>query len=413
MEQRLSLLTEPRSFQPRRTAPSARHVGGEVQLVDSGDPAEGLDPSPLLTGIEELALDRLGYGSASTQASPARADTVRVVGSVAGRNGQTVAGVLVTAGPPDDPYGRRTRTDDLGAFVLDALPASELSLNAFSPRQGRASEPVEVLGGVRVWEPVLDPGETWSGLLAVRGGELPRISRVEWVSADKQSLDVRVAALSGSGRVDLTNLASGWGALVAATPWTSLPWVLDAKETPRMREREVRVDARDARTGELRLRVRSPPGDVEVRVWALWKAPADRGAWMHRDDRSDEFVLAGLPRGRYAIEVGSPSTGWVELGPVGVAAGETLDLGTVDLPAPAHVRRPDGEAGSRWLLRRDAVETLAAVFEGPGSSSVACPAGSYLLLDPDDRARGFAFELQPGESVVVSDEGVLSREPRR
>jgi len=283
---------------------------------------------------------------------------------------------------------------------------------------------VEVLpGGVHVWEPVLDAGETWTGRLDARGGKLPRISRVEWVSADKQHLDVRVAALGEEGRVDLVNLPRDWGALLAATPGTSLPWVLDPKETPRVRERKVRFDARDVRTGELRVRVLSPrvaggEGDparsaVEVRVWTLWKAPADRGTWMQSGHRPGEYSLAGLPPGRYTVEVGNPACGWVELGPVDLSADESLDLGTIDLPAPALVRRAKDASGTRWLLRRDAVETLVAVLEGPGTTSMGCPAGSYLLVDPADRSSGIAFELAAGESVVVTDDGVIEGPPGR
>ena len=61
----------------------------------------------------------------------------------------------------------------------------------------------------------------------------------------------------------------------------------------------------------------------------------------------------------------------------------------------------------------DGTLELVAVLEGSGSPSVACPAGSYLLHDPDDRSRGFAFSLAAGERVVVGDAGVLGRGPLR
>ena len=192
--------------------------------------------------------------------------------------------------------------------------------------------------------------------------------------------------------------------------------------------------ARDLEPGELHLLVAHPASTsapakanggagwlsdlrrVEARVWTEWKPTyAQRGTWMDREGAPGAFTLAGLPPGRYQIEVGSSALGWTLVGPVQVGPGETVDLGLVRLPPVGSVRVERSGPATRdfWLVRRERVELLLESVPASGTHELLLAPGEYLLFDPSNRPNGIAFTLAAGEAVVVGVAGVLRRESLR
>ncbi len=331
-----------------------------------------------------------------------------VSGTVRTPDGQTLSGVRVTRSASDR---RGTSTDPDGRFAWDDLEAGPRVLHASHPRWGRARVELELqTGEQRRVDLVLEPGLVLEGRVVDRSGAA--VTGVVVVREDAMA----VTAADGSFRfVDCEDRAYE---LVVHARLGRIPSVLGRRSGVRPHSGAVEFvvdDPRAVTASWIRGRFERPRGHEDAAL-RLELRRGDGPGFVTGVPQDGSWVAGPLQSGTWnlrALAQSSPLDSFQREG-LRVDPGETLDLGTVALPAPTTVQlAPETDSGAPLTELR----VIARPLDAPGIRTGLlwrherttplrsfAPGRWQIDVAPTERHLGtrLVVELAPGVDNIVT-----------
>ncbi len=330
--------------------------------------------------IDEFATTSLFLAHSEYRPKPAgHVIGATLEGTVFGADGQPVQGVRVSVQRvPDRGFTHLVRTVLDGRFEVRDLGVGTYEVRAGGGAEGFVTRMVEVTANSPMRQDLmLATGRTLRGSAADAKGSPLAGARVEYQAADGTVSDF--AEVGPAGQFAFANLPAGFGRL--------LLWGVRGEKLPIAEETNVLPESglvrfdlakRGAPLGSVQLVVHHADGavaeDLEAR---LWQVQTGRGAAFEK--RADgRWHVSGLASGFYRVEVGTPGSGFLELGQHWIDGLGVADLGTITLPAPGHLRlEAEGELEALELCRiRDDLDVRADGVQ-PASRSFQLPVGRW------------------------------------
>ncbi|MCK5943834.1 MAG: carboxypeptidase regulatory-like domain-containing protein [Planctomycetes bacterium] len=379
----------------------ADRVGGYRSIAQSGPFAAGLHPH---TGFQDLGAwrpakeeqDRTRKERAAEQRRRLRAESERrarggyVRGVLTDGAGRAVEGAAVLVVDEHGQVEHAVESGADGSYRIGPLTAGQVELLANGARAGLGMATVTVAPGQDTeWSPSLTAFATVSG--TVRdvqgrglGGWFVELQRDEgdWAAVAETARDGSFAVHGVPG------------------PVVTAVWTRDAPYgAPLLHGTAALVDAQPLALGlhpdaptraRLRVHVGVPVELGEARVEArLLQVRTGYVAQLTALGHEDGFATEPLPGGAYRVQVGAAGAGWLESDNIVLDGRGLMDVGRMVLPGPGRVRlRAVGEVE---LPHREALAFYRRT-----------PAVDVRSLH---RVDGDAFELPPGEHVLVWTEG--------
>lgn len=351
----------------------------------------------------------LGYFS---EDAPEEAKVV-ISGSVRTSSGEPVREALVVW--TESGKRRSVKSTKDGSFRLTASAGRILGLRAGGGDHGLAVESFDLRqaedGSEYVWEPLLDRGQEVRGHINDSDGKPLDGWVVEFVSTrGAETFSDKTRSRTGSFAIPNVPERSGELRLRRSA---SQPFVDQIVSDVRPGPEELGVVVSLREPGALKLELKTPEGEpLEGADVRLWQADSGRGSAMNWDVEQRAYALSELPPGSYRVVAGSTERGYLDLGLVEITAGETSDLGALNVPAAGGLSvlpelDPDRDAGGlTWTLlhRGPAVESWVAAGTLEGLFPTQLPAGDYLMLiGGDDCALpAMPFSVEAGVAQELS-----------
>jgi hypothetical protein len=337
-----------------------------------------------------------------------------VEGRITDPSGAPVEGVGVRGWGDDPRLHVLAMTDADGRYMLERVVPGRVELRANRERArglGSAERRLELDHGARIeWNAVLPGAPVIAGRLVDEGGAALERWQVRAYPGEDRTGSPPSARTGPDGRFRLEGLRQEPYFVEARAPdagWYDPPRAWRDIVRPGGPELEL-----VAETG--------PPARVVGRVVdgrgealggaQVWATMTGTGRYVTAEaDPGGAFAVEGLPAGRYTLTVSSTLAPNHALGERELAAGETLDLGAVELPDPArlvvHVRGLLGEpveGASVELRTEEGYESRVPIaFEAPGTArSGPAPPGRYALVvrAPGRATTRRVVELVAGET---------------
>ena len=414
---------------------------GAVQVYEAVAGSYSLHIQPrVLAGDSIRALLSLAEAGALSDDTPWSAflhqvpATARVEGRVLARTGEPVPGAFVCPLSGSGAALPGAWTGEDGSFVLEAVPAGDLTLRACSPAHGEATRTlVASAGTILRWEPELDPGLELRGRLRDAEGAGLAGWRVELGSPDPARVLRRATTSDENGRFLFTNAPDEGLRLLLwppNEPPDALPTAVLGPVWPRsfgpdlapesFEEHEVALQSRGSLAVAIERGDGQPLGGATVR---LWHPASGRGRTLAPTGKDGGFLGEGIPAGEVRLEAGAPGGhGGINLGPLWIAAGERTDLGRVALADPALLEleprgaseeRPRGFTVEVWTDRAG-VRSLSRTFSGMTLPALLLPQGRTIVaVRSGSRTTAVELPLSAGlgERLTVDLEDGLALTP--
>lgn len=389
----------------------ARGPGGPPHVVAT-DGSGAFELAGVPPGTLPLQVRAAGYGACSTaveiRAGAAAAIEIvlrpeaTVVGRVLDAAGEPVARARIFSGEKDSFASSSAISAADGGFRLAGLSGGPVQLAAEKDGAGRAAATLELSPGEeRVWDPALAPARLISGTLLdpqgspVRGAELllfpgageswDQRQRVNWLETD-------AAGRFGADVPDVPHTL-----LVYGRP-SSMPAPILRGLRPGIEPLELRLPSSDSLAAII-ARIVGPDGEPAPGAGLTIRLPEQGERELFLQASPGEPVEVGVPPGRCEVRAEARALPALDLGERSVRSGERVDLGTIQLPAPAFVR------GSLASVPDRARPSLRLEwFDARGRRLGRSPAGAREYVSPP---------LGPGEFTLVAQGDFLERREER
>jgi RNA polymerase sigma factor (sigma-70 family) len=452
-----------------RTSPLALRVGGDeavlsARVVDpDGFAIDGVDvvfiPAGLPTGFTEqgavrrvarletrtddeghFELDRLPVGdgwvhvrhpdlgiattSVSLEADPSEREIVFIPGAivhgvVSDDRGFPLAGAFVRAtwrrpfSLPDAWTSIRTAADGSYSFALPAVAGLELWVGLSADKRLQLLEQRQLASGAHVeWNPRLRAWDPIRVRLVDRSGA-PVEGWLVTLRAARGSLLEPAGVTDAEGRTSLVMALEGKAQLLAMGPYwgeRNVPRaVVDGVEPHPTREWTLVVDGDRSGVGGLKGRLVpvgwTPPADLQVAI----VRDEDEGSGRAPIDRDLRFQVTGLTPGSYGIALisGPRMLGFVAHHQV--LADGSLDLGEIEVPAPATLdlsKLPARTTYELLAVRADGSRRSCGGVDGGSSAAALLLPGAFALrahvAGDAPSSPELRFEASAGELVHVT-----------
>lgn len=268
------------------------------------------------------------------------ASGLRVSGVVRDAAGEALAGVEITSGHWGK-LGHRARSDSSGAYELVDLPVGEIELFAEAGERGKARTLLHGLAGASLrWDPLLSTGGELRGrVLSERGEPLAGWtvsieSLHEGGSGAIADFHQDQTATDAVGGFVLRNLEERDHALSVRAPEGGIfPSLVRRPVRPGPGSLDLYVPDERVPSVFLRGRVLLADGSpASAAILLPWSSYGNSP--IEHPQADGGFRLGPYPPGEWRLHLGLPGQLEHRRGPRGLAAGETWELGTIQLSAP-------------------------------------------------------------------------------
>ena len=317
------------------------------------------------------------------------APEARVVGRVLDARGEGLACVNVTSDEDKGFAAASTWSGLDGSYELTGLGAGSRTVVARHAEQGEARIELGLTPGeTRRWEAHLAPTLGLRGRVVDAHGAPVEGAVVIALPDGAGGPRVRSGQSDADGRFALPELEDEPQLLWVQGPtgWRGFPWLELEDVRPSPVELELRLPDLERERARLTAEVVGPDGaplvGAELQVWhdgrRLWRS--------FENAEPGRFLVADVPPGAVDLELRHASFPWVRLGRRELVAGETLDLGRIELA-------PGGSLRVHLTgLARERLAALHTVLADPNNRE-----GGVLRLVEDELVSG---PLAPGAHTL-------------
>jgi RNA polymerase sigma-70 factor, ECF subfamily len=380
---------------PQRTRADAQGFFALEALPPGEQPLQARAPgfAPLATTVELHPV--FPNGGARNELDVRLLRAARVRGRVLDSSGEPVAEAWVRCQAPERFASTSAWSQGDGDFTLADLGLGTVTLVAEHRRHGRAEHTFELAAGdERSWEVRLARKAGLRGrMLDARGEPCADLVVVAVDPADRERR-WRSGPTAADGRFEIQDLEPREHLLWVQPPlgWREFPLLEQSGVWPGEDELVLRLpDSSESGrlTAEVHASDGTPLAGAELHVWHVerrqWRSYASAG-------ELGRLAAEGIPPGTLDLELRHAAQPWLPLGERTLAAGETLELGTL-------VFEPAGTLRVRLANPDLLPPDLKAVLVGPSNRE----AGVARIVD-DELLAG---PLAPGaHTLVLTGEGL-------